>query len=67
MIYITDEQVKQLKNEIPNIDEMVKSDDINALLLVIDDVILDNLDENDEPTQRGIELQRIYDQIYNQN
>lgn len=67
MINITDEQMKRLKKEIPNIDEIIKSDDVNDLLLTIDDAILDNLDEDDEPTEKGIELQRIYDQIFNQN
>lgn len=59
--------MKRLKKEIPNIDEIIKSDDVNDLLLTIDDAILDNLDEDDEPTEKGIELQRIYDQIFNQN
>ena len=36
--------------------------------MVIDDAIVDNiLDHNDEPDEIGIKLQRIYDQIYNQN
>ena len=51
-----------------DINDALRNDDLGALLLVIDDAIVDNIvDLNDEPDEIGIKLQRIYDQIYNQN
>lgn len=62
---IKDEQIKVLKPYIPNIAEF---DSVQELLDTIDDLIVDNiLGNNDEPDSKGIELQKIYDQIYNQN
>lgn len=67
MINITDEQKQIVSEYIDNFSELIKEGDVNKLLLSIDDVIIYNLDENDEPDEIGIKLQRIYDQIYNQN
>ena len=65
---IKNEQMKELKPYIENIDELVQNDDVQVLLDAIDDVIVDNiLGNNDEPDEEGIKLQRIYDEIYNQN
>lgn len=68
MIIITERQKEYLKSYIENIDDLIEKDDIQLLLDTIDDEIVDNiLDNNDEPDEKGIELQKIYDQIYNQN
>ena len=68
MIIVKPEQLKELKNYIDNIEELIVADDIQNLLDAIDDVIVDNiLKNNDEPDDEGIRLQRIYDQIYMQN
>ena len=67
MINVTDEQVEILKEHIENLNELLESNDVNELLLAIDDVIVYNMDENDEPDELGIKLQKIYDQIYNLN
>jgi hypothetical protein len=67
MIKVTDEQKKALKNHIDNLEVLIESDDVNELLLAIDDAIIANMDEDDEPDASGIELQKIYDQIYNNN
>lgn len=65
---IKNEQIEELKPYIENIDELIQNDDVQELLDAIDDVIVDNiLGNNDEPDEEGIRLQRIYDQIYNQN
>ena len=65
---ITNEQVKILKEYIPNIEELIAEDDIGVVLDAIDDVIISNiLSNNDEPNADGIKLQRIYDQIFVQN
>lgn len=38
------------------------------MLDVIDDVIVDNiLANNDEPDDEGVKLQKIYDEIFNEN
>lgn len=68
MISITEEQKKYLLEQSVDIGEALETDDLGALLLAIDDAIVDNIvDHNDEPDETGIKLQRIYDQIYNQN
>lgn len=65
---IYDEQIKELKPYIDDIEDLVQNDDVQDLLDAIDDVIVDNiLGNNDEPDEEGIRLQRIYDQIFNQN
>ena len=62
------EQMEVLKPYIKNIEELVESDDVQAVLDAIDDVIVDNiLANNDEPDDEGIKLQKIYDEIFNEN
>lgn len=65
---IKNEQIEELKPYIKNIDELIQKDDVQELLDVIDDIIVDNiLGNDDEPDEEGIKLQKIYDQINNQN
>ena len=65
---VTNDQVKILKEYIPNIEEIIAEEDIGVVLDAIDDVIISNiLSNNDEPDADGIKLQRIYDQIFVQN
>ena len=62
------EQIEVLKPYIENIEDLVESDDVQAVLDAIDDVIVDNiLANNDEPDDEGIKLQKIYDEIFNEN
>lgn len=62
------EQIEMLKPYIDNIEELVESDDVQAVLDAIDDVIVDNiLANNDEPDDEGVKLQKIYDEIFNEN
>ena len=68
MINITEDQKQYLKKQNVDICSALENDDLGELLLVIDDAIVDNIvDHNDEPDEIGIKLQRIYDQVYNQN
>ncbi|MEG2323493.1 MAG: hypothetical protein RSB80_03925 [Anaerovoracaceae bacterium] len=68
MIEITKAQVQFLKQHIGNIEEVVSEGDLQILLEVIDDKIVNNiLGNDDEPDETGIKLQKVYDQIYNQN
>lgn len=65
---VKSEQIKTLKPYIDNIEDIVKSDDVQSVLDAVDDVIVDNiLANNDEPDNEGIKLQKIYDEIFNQN
>ena len=65
---IKPEQIEALKPYIDNIEDLVESDDVQSVLDAIDDVIVENiLANNDEPDNEGIELQKIYDEIFNQN
>lgn len=63
------EQIEVLKQYIENIEDLIAGDDVQELLDAIDDIIVDNIlgNNNDEPNEEGIKLQKIYDQIYNQN
>lgn len=62
------EEIEKLKPYIDNIEELVKLDDVQLLLNVIDDVIIENmLSNNDEPDEEGIKLQKIYDEISYRN
>lgn len=67
-MFVKKEQIEKLKPYIHNIEDLIKSNDIGIVLDAIDDVIVDNIiANNDEPDEEGIKLQRIYDQIFNQN
>lgn len=62
------EQIEALKPYIEDIETLVTLGDVQAVLDTIDDVIVDNiLANNDEPDDEGIKLQKIYDEIFNQN
>ena len=62
------EQIKVLKPYIESIEDLLKNDDVQLVLDAIDDAIVDNiLANNDEPDEEGVKLQKIYDEIFNQN
>lgn len=62
------EQIEMLKPHIENIEDLIETGDVQEVLDVIDDVIVDNiLANNDEPDDEGVRLQKIYDEIFNQN
>lgn len=62
------EHVEVLKKHIEDIETLIRSDDVQMVLDAIDDVIVDNiLANNDEPDEEGIKLQKIYDEIFDQN
>lgn len=67
-MYVTREQIETLTPYIVDIEELIAKGNVQAVLDAIDDVIVNNiLGNNDEPDEDGIKLQRIYDQIFNQN
>ena len=62
------EQIEVLRLHIENIDDLIAKGDVQVVLDAIDDVIVNNILENgDEPNDEGIKLQKIYDEIFNQN
>lgn len=68
MLVVTEEQKEYLKSQSVDISGALERDDLGELLLTIDDAIVENIvTHNDEPDEIGIKLQRIYDQVYNQN
>ncbi|MBS4900817.1 MAG: hypothetical protein KHZ87_08785 [Clostridiales bacterium] len=65
---VKSDQIKILKHYIPDIEDKIAMDDVQVLLDEIDDLIVNDILGNmDEPTEEGIKLQRIYDEIFNQN
>lgn len=65
---IKDELIEILKPYIENIDKLVQGGSVQEILDAIDDVIVDNiLGNDDEPDEEGIKLQKVYDEIYDQN
>lgn len=68
MIHITNKQKEYLESQSVDIKAALEADDLDALLDIIDDAIVENIvTHDDEPDETGIALQRVYDQIYNQN
>ena len=67
MINISEKQLSTLSEHF-DVNDFVLKDDLDGLLDKLDDIITDvGFDENYELNKRGLELQQIYDQIYNQN
>ena len=61
---IVEEDVEILENYIPDIRDLVQSKDPADILEMIDDLIVDDIVENDdEPSDVGRQLQLIYDRI----
>ncbi len=68
MLNITDEQKKILNKYLDNVNELIDNNNIEKLLIEFDDAIIEfGMDNDQEITIKGVEMQRIYDQIYNQN
>ncbi len=65
---LTDEQKKIIIENVPNGVDLIERDNLGDLLTEIDNVIVSaGMDLNYDLNDLGIKLQRIYDQIYNQN
>ena len=64
---ITEKQKNFLEKYISNLDALLSSDDVNDLLLEIDDAIVDTFDDDGNPNEIGIQLQTIYDELFNNN
>ena len=65
---ITVEQIEALRPYIEDIEDLISADDIDALLDAVDAVVINNiLGNNNEPDEEGNKIQRIYDDIADQN
>ena len=68
MVFITQEQIEIQRPYVNNLDELIQQEDDVLLLEAINDLIIQNiLDNDDEPNEEGIMLQRIWDAIFLQN
>lgn len=70
MINITEKQIEYLKKYIKpvELDDYIKGNDLGSLLIAFDDAIIEyGMDEQQEITGLGVEMQKIYDEIYYQN
>lgn len=63
--HITQEQVDKIRPYFNDVDDYL--DDISKFQNELNDAIVMELDENYEDTDASIMLQRVYDEIYNQN
>lgn len=61
---LSDEQIKVLNKY--NIDYK-KCEDISDLLDILNDEMVSHVDDKDEPTEEFLELQKVYDSIYENN
>ena len=68
MINIRKDQLEILTPLIPNIEQLLKREDDEDLLLAIDDLIISELEDNQNHlSEQGVLLQKIYDEIYEMN
>ncbi len=61
---LSDEQIKVLDKYNINYKEC---EDISDLLDILNDEMISHIDDNDEPLPEFLELQKIYDYIYEDN
>lgn len=66
---ITEEQIDRLKQYAPETLRFIEEDNLGEFLTTLDDYIVEDImnHEDNEPGEIGIELQKIYDQVYKQN
>ena len=59
---------QQIKLYIPNIEKTIATENVQLELDEIDDIIINNiLGNNNEPDNEGVMLQKVYDEIFDQN
>ena len=66
---ITDKQIKELREYLPEIDRIVEADDLQELEIQLDGLIADIglTDDQEWLNPLGKKLQKLYDEIYAQN
>ena len=65
---VTEEQKELLSDKMENFDEIIKSDNVNDLLIPLNDLIfMIGMNQNYDLNEMGFKLQKVYDEIYDQN
>ena len=65
---IRPEQIAALRPYMPTLDALLAAGDIDEFETELDGTILDyGIGADDEPTELGLKLQKLYDEIYMQN
>lgn len=68
MLNVDKSQEQLLNTYLPSAQKYIECDDINQLLEDLDDKITEiGFDSNYDLNEVGLKLQRLYDQLYNQN
>lgn len=68
MITLTEEEKAFLLDHVDRAEELIASDDVNIILDKMDDLIMElGHDENQEITDVGRRIEKMYDNIYNNN
>lgn len=68
MINLTKAQKYFIQNNLQEPESLISSDDINEVLDALDDLMLyEGFGPDDEPNDRGYEIERIRDEIYMNN
>ena len=68
MINLTEEEKEFLKKHTDNANELMACDDVNIILDKIDDLIMElGHDENQDITDVGRRIEKMYDNIYANN
>lgn len=68
MINLTKKQEEFIRNNLKNPEHLMSSDDVNEVLEALDSLMLyEGFDKDEEPNARGIEIERIRDEIYMNN
>ena len=68
LVNITEEQKEILGPLIPDLDDLLMKATDEELLLALDDLIVDELDDQQQNlSERGVQLQKLYDQIFSAN
>ena len=64
---ITEEQKKLMGKYISNLEELIKSEDVDEILDLLDDAMLNSLDKDDERTDETREIIKVFDSFYANN
>lgn len=68
MINLTEEEKEFLRNHAENAEELISCDDVNIILDKIDDLIMElGHDDNQDITDVGRRIEKMYDNIYANN
>ncbi len=68
MINLTDEEKEFLRKHVDNAEELILCDDVNIVLDIVDDLIMElGHDENQDITDEGRRIERMYDNIFSNN